>query len=451
MSAQRIVYLASRFPVVSETFIVRELDAVATQPDIDVELRSLFPAPGQVVHPVAARWVDQLIKPEARDAVLGVGWAARRHPRALYGVLHTVVAEYRRNPTLLIRALVTVVLACAHARDLSPHSKATHEVPPHIHAHYATYPALAAWVCRELIGSTYSFTAHAHDIYVSQDMLTRKVADAELVITISEYNRDLLTDLDAGPTPIEVVHCGIDTASYPYRQRRIPVDGPVNVLTVASLQEYKGHGILLRAIAIGGGPVDRLHLDLIGDGPLREDLEQLAERLGIADRVRFLGSRTEAEVREALSDADLFVLPSVVAADGQMEGLPVALMEALACGVPTVSTDLSGIPEIVIDHATGFLARPGDVHDLHRALGVAVERHTPAISESGRALVVEAFDLATTTSHLVELLSDHVSARPGDDAPESRADRRGPTAARTRCRLRRWMVRAPRDLVQNSR
>ncbi|MFT4124622.1 MAG: glycosyltransferase [Gordonia sp. (in: high G+C Gram-positive bacteria)] len=384
----------------SETFIVRELDAIAAQSETIPELRSLFPAPGHVVHPVARKWVPRLIQHSALDAIGGVAWAMVRKTRSLFRVGVTVTSEYRSSPGHLFRALVTVLLATAHARDL-----ARNPDPPHIHAHYATYPALAAWVCHELIGSTYSFTAHAHDLYVTQAMLRRKVADAELVVTISEYNRELLRGLDAGPTPIEVVHCGIDTAGYPYRSRHIPTEGPINVLTVASLQEYKGHEVLLRAMAMGGNGIDRLELDLIGDGPLRNDLEQLAQRLGIAGRVRFLGGRTETEVRDALVGADLFVLPSIVASDGQMEGLPVALMESLASGVPTISTQLSGIPEIVVDGVTGYLARPGDVNDMNRTLRRALAEHDPTMSDAGRALVVREFDLGTTTRTLSGLLS----------------------------------------------
>ncbi len=401
MSRADVVYLVSRFPLTSETFIVREIDALDRLDRFDLELRSLFPSPDQPVHEISRRWTERHVRPSAGAALAAFAWAGLIRPLALSSVLAHVIGGYRRSP-LLARALLTVLLGCAHARDL-----ARRPLPTHIHAHYATYPALAAWVCRRLIGSSYSFTAHAHDLYVDTSMLDDKIADARFVVTISEYNRTLLERSNPQHTPIRVVHAGIDTAAYRFRPRAIPSGGPVQALTVASLQAYKGHEVLLEALAMGGPAVDRITLDLIGDGVLRNELEGLVDRLGLRERVRFLGSRSEDEVRASLDAADLFVLPSIVADDGQMEGLPVALMEALACGVPTVATELSGIPEIVVDGVTGLLAAPGDAADLNRTLAAMVERGTATIqfAEAGRALVSGEFDLRQSVSALSALLA----------------------------------------------
>lgn len=401
MTRADVVYIVSRFPVTSETFIVRELEALDGTGAFDLELRSLFPSPDEPVHDISRRWTRRLVQPNARAGLIGLGWAALTRPVALGSVLASVVRGYRR-PDLLARAMVAVLLSCAHARDL-----ARRPAPPHVHAHFATYPALAAWVCHRLVGTSYSFTVHAHDLYVHTSMLDRKMADAQFVVTISDYNRRLLDRMQHGQTPIHVVHAGIETSSYPFRPRTIPVEGPVRTLTVASLQSYKGHAVLFEALALGGAEVDRIVLDLIGDGVLRSDLESMAARLGLSDRVRFLGSRSEDEVRASLAVADLFVLPSIVADDGQMEGLPVALMEALASGVPTVSTDLSGIPEIVVDGVTGALAVPGDAASLNHVLATMIARAGDAkyLTEAGHALVAREFDLGQSISALAALLA----------------------------------------------
>jgi glycosyltransferase involved in cell wall biosynthesis len=263
---------------------------------------------------------------------------------------------------------------------------------------------LAAWVCHRLTGISYSFTAHAHDLYVDQVMLSRKVSDAAMVVTISDFNRAILTGLHTG-TDVHVVHCGINTSGYRFEPRVIPAQGPIRAVCVASLQEYKGHEVLLRALATGGPGVDRIQLDLIGDGPLRAELEQLSLELGLAHRVRFLGAQTETVVAGKLAAAELFVLPSVVAADGQMEGLPVALMEALASGLPCVSTSLSGIPEIIVDGVTGRLALPGDAQDLRDALESVVSGgvDVAGFAVAGRALVEHDFELRTTVEKLADL------------------------------------------------
>ena len=407
MSRPEIVYLVSRFPRTSETFIVREMDALDRLGRFDIQVRSLFPSPDTTVHDIARRWAERRVRPTYAAALAGFAWAGLTRPRALMSVLAHVIDDYRRSPTL-VRALVTVLIACAHARDLARSPR-----PPHIHAHYLSYPALAAWVCHRLAHCSYSVTVHAHDLYVDPSMLERKIADARFIATISEYNRNLLERLNPRHTPIHVLRAGIDTAAYHFRPRIIPADGPVRALTVASLQVYKGHEVLLRALAMGGPSVDRITLDLIGHGELQRELEVLAEQLGLGERVRFLGSRTEDEVRAALDAADLFVLPSIVAEDGQMEGLPVVLMEALACGVPTVSTDLSGIPEIVVDGSTGLLAVPGDVAGLNTTLAAMVARGSDVLdfAESGRRLVEREFELQHSISELNSLL-DGASIRP---------------------------------------
>ena len=395
----KVAYLVSRFPHVSETFIVRELDAVAADDRLDVELRSLYPPVNPTVHPIARPWVGRLRRPGAAQALAATAWWLVRRPVALLAVFAHVIRAYARRPASLVRAVATVPLAAAHARELR--ARAVERV----HAHYATYPALAAWVCRRLAGIPYSFTAHAHDLYVDQSMLAEKVRDADFVVAISDFNRRYLEPYGGGRhTPVDVVHCGIDPRRYEFRHRD-PGPRP-RAVCVASLQEYKGHRYLLEALA---DPVlARVDLELVGDGKLRDELERLAAELGIAERVTFRGSLTEDEVAATLQRADIFVLPSVVARNGQMEGLPVALMEALAAGIPVVATRLSGIPEIIRDGETGVLAEPADAGSLTRALAAVVADPEAARrrAAAGRRLVEQEFDLGMTAGRIAGLLVD---------------------------------------------
>jgi len=394
----RVAYLVSRFPHVTETFIVRELEAVDEDPELDIELLSLFPTVDPTVHPIARRWTDRLRRPSTRESAAAVAWWLLRRPLRFAVAVATVAIQSARRPGILGRSLVTLPIAAAHARRLHA------EPVDHIHAHYATYPALAAWFCHRLTGVSYSFTVHAHDIFVHQEMLARKIADASFVVAISEFNRRFLVPYGGdSTTPVEVVHCGIDPDAFEFRPRIAPASGPVRAACVASLQEYKGHEVLLRALA-QGGDLERIQLDLVGDGVLRPALEQLARDLDIADRVRFHGSLTEPQVREVLSAADVFVLPSIVARDGQMEGLPVALMEALASGLFAVSTRLSGIPELVRDGETGALAEPGDVTSLAGALGRALHDGNDELALAGRRLVEREFDIDASGHRMADLL-----------------------------------------------
>jgi glycosyltransferase involved in cell wall biosynthesis len=395
VSSKRIAYLVSRFPHPSETFILRELDEVDADPGLDLSLLTLFSPVDYVVHPAARPWLPRVRRPGALAAIGALlAWSVRR-PLRTFGSIGAVVKGCARRPGVLARSLATLPLAAHHARFVE------RERIEHVHAHYATYPALAAWLVRRLTGVPYSFTAHAHDIFVDQSMLEVKVADAEFVVPISRYNARFLADYGGGrETPLDVVHCGIHPEAYPFAPRDAPADGPVTAACVASLQEYKGHRYLIEALAEPG--LERLTLACVGEGPERDELAALASELGVGERVELAGGRDEAGVRGVLARSQLFVLPSVVAADGQMEGLPVAIMEALAGGLTVVASRLSGIPEIVIDGRTGILAEPGDVPSLAEALRRALEPGS-VDHAGGRELVEEEFDVRRSGRELAAL------------------------------------------------
>lgn len=409
----KIAYIVSRFPHISETFIVRELNGVERSGDIEIELFSLFPRTDETIHPDAARWVARLHSGSARATIAATTYWLARHPSALLGAFLRVAWAYRRRPRLLWRALVTLTIAAAHARTVEGLRVS------HVHAHFASYPALAAWMCRRLTGLPYSFTAHAHDLFLDRSFLETLVRDAEFAVPISEFNRRVIRAHVRGTatTPLPLVHCGVDPQRYAFRPRVPPPRGTVRALCVASLEEYKGHRVLFRALALASDALERVHLDVVGSGVLRADLEHAAVELGIAAQVRFHGGLTEPGVLALLTSADLFVLASVIEPDGFMEGIPVALMEAMAVGVPVVASRLSGVPELVRDRETGLLAEPGDPHSLARALELTLSEPAAAGRRviAARRLVEREFDVEASAGRMAELLS----------APAGRPRRRG--------------------------
>lgn len=400
MNRLKVAYLVSRFPHVSETFIVRELDAVAARPGLDLELLALFPPVDSTVHPRARPWLERLRRPSVGDGIAALVWWACRRPGPLAASVALVVGGYVRRPSLLARALATLPLAAAHARFVRLRRV------DHVHAHYATYPLLAAWLCHRLTGVPYSVTVHAHDIFVDRSFLEPRLEEAAFVVAISEYNRQFLRARGSPrQTPVHVVHCGVEPAAYPFRPRLPSSTRPVRALCVASLQEYKGHRVLLQALAGAGNRLAHVRLDVVGEGPARAELEQLATDLGVEARVRFHGSLPEPAVADLLAAADLFVLPSVVARNGQREGLPVVLIEALAAGVPVVATRLSGVPELIRDESTGLLAEPGDPASLARSIEAVIADPAAARgrAEAGRRLVEREFDIRRSAETLGRL------------------------------------------------
>jgi colanic acid/amylovoran biosynthesis glycosyltransferase len=399
----RVAYVVSRFPHVTETFVVRELNGVDASADVELELFSLFPAIDAPLHPSARDWVARLRRGSVRGALGGLMWWMCRRPGALLSTAAIVGRAFARKPGRLMRALATVAIASSHAR-------AARELGvEHVHAHFANYPAIAAWTMARLAGPTYSFTAHAHDIFRDQSFLPRLVADARFVVTISEFNQVFLGRFNAAATPVHVVHCGVDPGAWPLRPRTIQAQGPVRALCVASLEEKKGHRVLLKALANAGERLGRIELDLVGPGRMRAELEGLTRSLGLADRVRFHGALPEPGVAALLDRADLFVLPSIVERSGFMEGIPVALMEALATGVPVVATRLSGVPELIRDGDTGLLAEPGDAASLSTALARAIGDPGAARTraDAGRELVEREFDQGACAAQITELFRGH--------------------------------------------
>ena len=399
----RVAYLVSRFPVVTETFILRELTAVDRQDGVDVELLSLFPAAVSTVHPAAEPWLERVHRPSARATLESVAWWSARAPGTMARILLAVTRDYLRRPDVLIRALVTVACAAQHARTVQRVGV------EHVHAHYATYPALAARTIASLAGTSYSVTPHAHDLFLYQHGLARTLRQARFVVAISQFNRGFLKALGVERTP--VIRYGIDLSAYRYRPRRPPAEGRSRALFVSSFRDYKGHSVLVEALALGGPRMRQMQVILVGEGPLRQSIERLARDRGVAGQLEFAGALSESEVADRLAEVDVLVQPSIVTPEGLTEGIPNTLIEAMASGVPVVSSRVSGIPELVRHGETGLLAEPGDPADLaaaiERVLGDPDAAYERAVA--GRTLVEREYEVESVARRLSALFRSEPS------------------------------------------
>lgn len=405
---KHIAYLMSRFPKISETFILYEI----------IELERLG---AQVSVFPLVRQHEQVMHPEATDVVARAHYSTpfsipvlraqlhwlRVQPRAYFAAWWRALRGNASSPKFLVRALAVVPQAAWFARELQARDV------EHVHAHWATHPALAAYVVNMLTGLPYSFTAHAHDIYVERPMLDEKLRRASFVVTISEYNRRLLHTLyGALANKTVVIHCGVDPDVFQPRlahQSR----NPFTILCVASLQDYKGHPYLIDAchqLKQQGIPFRCL---LVGEGEERPAIEtQIAER-GLTQHVTLLGHQPRSRVSELVGEADVMVLPSISTSTGKQEGIPVALMEALASEVPVVASAISGIPELVEDGHTGLLVPERDALALAQALLRIYQE--PALGQqlgaAGREKVLREFNLRANAAALFALLMRDWSAR----------------------------------------
>ncbi len=359
--------LVKGYPRLSETFIAQEILALERLglPILIVSLRR--PTDGRVHDLHRAIRAPVLYLPEyLREAPWRVlrGLLAQLGNPRLVRTLAAWLRDLRRDPTAnRIRRLGQAFVL---ARELPA------EFRRRLHVHYLHTPASVGRYAAVLLGLPFSLSAHAKDVWTIPDWEKREKLDtAAWTVTCSRLNHEHLRSLSPG-ADVELVYHGLDLARFPAPGRALGPDGrdrerPVRVVTVARAVEKKGLDLLLAALA--RLPPD-LHwrLEHLGGGPLLPDLRTQADRLGIADRATWLGAATGDEVLAALRHADLFCLPARVAADGDRDGLPNVVMEAMSQELPVVATRVAGIPEVVAEGVTGLLVPEEDSGALASAL-----------------------------------------------------------------------------------
>lgn len=393
----RIAYIVSLFPKISETFILREMQAMAAR-GARIQVVSLKRKGEEFVHPEALQFTAGTIHAGGPLRALGaLGRQAFRRPITLLGILYRVVVAHLAHPILMLKSLPLVATGAEVAERLAGAKV------DRVHAHWATYPAQVAWIVRLLAGIPYSITAHAHDIFLPNPLLTEKIRSASFVATISRFNRRYLEERCGSDlaSRIHVVHCGLPLPEYPYAEPG--GDDTPRLVSIGRFVDYKGFPVLLRALAALRREGRPLSCDIVGDGPLRPEIEEAIRELGLEGTVRLLGQRTQEEVREILRGATACVLACQRGHDGQMDGIPVVLMEAMALGVPCVSTRISGIPEILEDGRTGYLADPGDAESLAAGVRRLLEDPVEAreVSRAARRRIEEGFDISRCADDLL--------------------------------------------------
>ena len=234
----------------------------------------------------------------------------------------------------------------------------------HIHVHFAHVPTDLAMYASTLAGIGFSVTAHANDLFQRGWLLKEKVERAKFFITISEYNRQFLISKGADGNKITVLHCGVAPAQFSLREDFTPSD-IAKIGVVARLVEKKGIDHLINAVAHLKKQDKPYQLAIVGDGPLLAEYKALAGSLRLSSKeVSFLGAIDHQEIAAFIKSLDVFVLPCQIDGSGDMDGIPVVLMEAMLSGVPVISTPVSGIPELIIKDKTGLLAATGNVEEL---------------------------------------------------------------------------------------
>lgn len=230
-----------------------------------------------------------------------------------------------------------------------------------------------------------------------------------LGLPVSYFWQERLTALGCPPEKLRVHHMGVDTACFSFRQRELS-PGLIRLVSVCRLVEKKGIDLALQSIAgvLKAHPDYRVKYDIVGSGPERPVLETLVRELGIHDAVTFHGEKSHEDTARLLDAADVFILPSRTARNGDMEGIPVSLMEAMACGLPVISTYHSGIPELVDHGVSGLLAGENDVAELQRLINRLIHDRNlvPLLGENARNTVMSRFNQANLDASLDTILRE---------------------------------------------
>lgn len=396
-----VAYIMSRFPGLSETFILREMCEMESL-GRHLELYPLILQNEDVVHDEALEWIKRAQYPTFLQLVLANLILMFFHPIRYYSVFAAVVFGNSSSLKFLIRAIFVFPLAVWMARQMAG------KKIKHIHVHYATHPALAAWVIHQLTSIPYGVTVHAHDIFVDQSMLRRKLLDAKYIISISEYNRTFLADLygDWILKKTQIVHCGIEPNLYSRGKGPDEPQERFEVISIGSLRPYKGFTYLLDACDILKRDGVSFRCRIIGGGELLASLSRKVQDLHISDVVEFVGPKSQKEVTRYLQTSNCYVQPSIITSSGKMEGIPVSLMEAMACDVPVIATNISGIPELVLHETTGWLVPPESPLEIANAIKYVImnPEKTKNCAKNARMHVIMEYNILQSVKRLSKII-----------------------------------------------
>jgi len=389
----KIGYVVKRYPRYSETFIVNEILAHEAA-GVELEIFSVLPPEDGHFQDVISRVRAPVTYLPSKGLKVAEFWSVLEQAGEIFpdGWLSL---EAARGEDVRYVYQAVVLAREARLRAIS-----------HLHAHFATAATTVARLAARFAGLPYTFTAHAKDIFhesVRPADLRRKLADAAVAVTVSDYNIAYLREsYGAAARHVRRIYNGLDLERFPYRS---PRERPLRIVGVGRLVEKKGFVDLIEACAILADEGRRFTCRIVGAGEQEVELRARIAGLGLEDRVELLGPRPQSELVRLVQGAAVLAAPCVVGADGNRDGLPTVLLEAMALGTPCVSTDVTGIPEVIRDRETGLMVPQRDPAALAGSIGRLLEEPDLRVrlADRARRLVEEKFDVNHNAARLREV------------------------------------------------
>jgi glycosyltransferase involved in cell wall biosynthesis len=392
-----LVYIIGTYPGLTTTFIDREIRALRMK-GVHVRVISI-----RAPHTILANAQEQL--QAITSYLLPVSWRqfiaghlrfSISKPAGYFGTLFQLLASHHPNLSARLKTVLHFAEG-VYAAELI-----RNDTCDHIHAHFVDRASTVALVAGRLLNVPYSVTAHANDIYVRPELLDLKFSQASFVATCTGYNQIHLQKEYKLNGKLHCLYHGLELEDYqPEFSARS--ERPM-ITSVGQLKEKKGFSYLLEACKILVNKGYAFHCNIIGEGPLRSALEQQIRHLSLESHVTLCGALPHESVIAQMKTSTLFVLPCVTSTDGDRDGIPNAILEAMAMQLPVISTSHSGIPEVIDDERNGLLVPPADSKSLAQAMARLLDQPElrRQLGERGRQTVSEKFDAVQNASRLLQ-------------------------------------------------
>ncbi len=400
---KNILYIVSVFPSTSATFVLNEILELKKE-GFNIEIASLRKSKGEIHQSGVESFNDILYIPHIRQGVydtLNLIWSniiyCLRYPKRYFRVFKYI--KNKKSKRLWYDFFRSVYL------DLQLEKLNIN----HVHSQFAHSPTNIAFLLNILSGRKYSYTCHAVDIFVPENriLLEEQLEKASFAITISNFNIKYIKNIIKNKSLVnkfEVVRCGIDYNKFKNEVNKNKYNKKINIFSVGRFVEKKGFIYLIEALrSIKEEDID-FECNIVGDGPLYKEIEEKIYNYNLEKEVKLVGSVGSSEIRNYLNNSDIFVLPCVQAKNGDMDGIPVSLMEAMAFEIPVISTQISGIPELIENGVSGLVVEPENSIQLKEAIIKLIKSQSlrEEYGKNGRIKVINEYGLGDNTRILVD-------------------------------------------------
>ncbi|AFY53082.1 glycosyltransferase [Rivularia sp. PCC 7116] len=408
----KIAFIVDKFPCLSETFVLNQITGLIDRGH-QVKIYAIRPQNESKIHPDIEKYhllehtyYAQIPENQLLRAIKGIGLLLTNFHKSPSVLLQTLnFSKYGKEVTSL-NLLYTAISVLNHQQSYDI-----------IQCHFGP-KGLRGVILRELgiIQGKVVTTFHGTDITTYLEKEGKRAYDllfslGDLFLPISYRWKNRLIELGCNGE-MTVHRMGIDCTKFSFASRQPRVNGQVEIVTVSRLVEKKGVEYGIRAVAkLLKNQKKNINYTIVGDGPLKESLQELVQQLDVANHVQLLGSKQQQEVIEILKNSHIMLAPSVTSSNGDQEGIPVALMETMAMGLPVVSTFHSGIPELVEDGVAGFLVPERNVDALAEKIGYLVEHPElwSTMGTAGRAFVEEHYNIDKLNDRLVDIFHNAIT------------------------------------------